>query len=88
MGDLGSKFAELGKYFNYVENPYPETKFEDVSHIKIIMATWDAELQEDRVTWESDPFVCSLVSEVDEIFRLTHCILIKLRQKEEEGREK
>ena len=72
VDDLGSKFAELGRRFDYVGNPYPETDYGDFSHIKLIMAAWNDELQEDRVTWESDPLVWSLVSEVDDTCRLAH----------------
>lgn len=87
LDDLGSKFAELGRCFNYVGSPYPETDYGDFSHIKLIMATWNDELQEDRETWEGDLVFCSLVCEVDDTFRLAHCVLVKMRQKEEE-REK
>ena len=87
LDDLGSKFAELGKCFNYIGNPYPETDYGYFSHIKLIMATWNDELQNDRETWESDPLVCSMVSKVHDIFREAHWVPIRMKQKEEE-REK
>ena len=52
------------------------------------MAAWNDELQDDRETWEDDPLVCSMVSEVHEIFKLAHHVPIRMQQKEEEEREK
>ena len=52
------------------------------------MAAWNDELQDDRETWEDDPLVCSMVSEVHEIFKLAHLVPIRMQQKEEEEREK
>jgi hypothetical protein len=47
LDDLGSKFAGLGRCFNYVGNLYPDIDYGDFSHIKLIMATWNDELQDE-----------------------------------------
>ena len=88
LDDLGFKFVGLGRFFSYVGNPYPDTDYGDFSHIKLIMAAWNDELQDDRETWEDDPLVCSMVSEVHEIFKLAHHVPNRMQQREEEEREK
>ena len=84
LDDLGFKFAGLGRFFSYVGNPYPDIDYGDFSHIKLIMVAWNDELQDDRETWEDDPLVCSMVSEVRDFFRLDHHVPIIMQQKEEE----
>ena len=88
LDDLGFKFVGLERFFSYVGYPYPDTDYGDFSHIKLIMATWNDKLQDDRETWEDDPLVCSMVSKVHDIFKLAHHVPIRMQQKEEEEREK
>lgn len=38
LDSLGFKFAELGRFFSRVENPYLDTNYGDFSHIKLIMS--------------------------------------------------
>ena len=78
LDDLGFKFTGIGRFFNYVGNPYLDTDYGDFSHIKLIMAAWNDELQDDRETWEDDPLVCSMVSKVHDIFRLAHHVPIRI----------
>lgn len=62
------KFTNLGKVLCHFENPYPNTYFGNFSYVMLIMNSWIKDWKNERVMWENDPHVCTMVSKVFDIF--------------------
>lgn len=64
---MGSRFADLSKFFNYVENTNPNIDCWIFFYVMMLITSWFMEFDDENEMWEDYPYVQIMVSRAFDI---------------------